>query len=963
MKRIIPAIIGILLLLGGFLPVYGAGDVDSFMVRVDPNILILFDNSGSMRTLMFHSSYNPSTLYSGNIKDSAGKLPSQAGYDPTDYKKPTASGYYTPANFTSGAGSSPSVDLRGGDADPLSSGTDYTRYPVNYLNWIFFHTTSTERSSLPTSTRIEVAKQVMTNYINGAGSVRLGLMKFKSHSSDGGGKIVSSISDLTASYKTSLINSLNAIAPDSNTPLAGSLSEAWRYFGGDSKCYGGSGKYKSPIQYWCQKNFVVIITDGEPWADRMTKNCAAPPMKSNYDGDSENEEPTSGTYSYRYLDDIAYYMYNNDARSNLDDTQNVYTYTIGFTIQSQLLEDTATNGHGLYLTSDNASELAAALDSAIADIIEKSYSFTSPTVPSLMTSGGDVLYQASFEPSDEAFWKGHLYAYSIDSSGTITDTLWDAGTLLRDRAASTRTIYTVITDDLVPTLVPFNNIYITADDLGVANDTERDKLINYVRGIDSYDDDGDGNTSEERSWKLGDIFHSGPVIVGAPKRFYFDYGYSGTGEFYENNKNRTKIILSGANDGMLHAFRASDGDELWAFIPPNLLSRLKHMRTAHTFFVDLPVRVEDVWFGTGDGTGAIATSKTASEWHTIAVVGEREGGNQFNALDITDTTSPSWLWSFNTSGETWGRPAINRVNISDDEVWVVIMSGGYDSAGKTGNALYIVNAQDGASIWSHTSMGHSAPASPYAVDINFDGLIDRIYLGDLGGNMYRFSVHDSNTANWFDSKLFDASSGQIRPVYTQAVGSFDTQNNLWIYFGTGDKSDPTAPNAQEKFFAIKEGCPYDEKLSCTDYRGSNLKNYTSQSGEVTDEQGWYINMTGHGKKILTPPTVFGGVVYFTTYTPSQSADACEAGGSSTIYAVGYTSAAGQLSGNSRTLSLGDGIASTPIVSISQDPSTGQLSGSVFVNTSTGGLQNANVNPNIPSSLVDCIYWKDMRIGE
>ena len=941
MKRIIPAIIGIILLLGGFLPVYGAGDVDSFMVRADPNILILFDNSGSMRTISFHSGYNPSTVYSGDfISDTIYPI--------------TSSGNYTYNSRT--------VYLRGGDADPLSSGTDYTRYPGNYLNWIFWHATAAERSSLPTSTRIEVAKEVITNYINGASNVRLGLMKFNYDADDGGGSIVSSISDLTTSSKSSLISALNAIAPDSNTPLAGSLSEAWRYFSGDSKCYGGSGKYKSPIQYWCQKNFVVIITDGEPWADRMTKSCATS-MKSNWDGDSEVEEPSSGWYSYRYLDDIAYYMYNNDARSNLDDTQNVYTYTIGFTIQSQLLDDTATNGNGLYLTSNTASELAAALDSAIADIIEKSYSFTSPTVPSLMASGGDVLYQASFEPSDGAFWKGHLYAYSIDSSGTITSILWDAGTVLRDRAASTRTIYTVITDDLVPALVPFNNIYITADDLGVANDTERDKLINYVRGIDSYNDDGDGNTTEERSWKLGDIFHSGPVIVGAPKRFYFDYGYSGTGGFYENNKDRTKIILAGANDGMLHAFQASDGDELWAFIPPNLLSRLKDMRTAHTFFVDLPVRVEDVWFGTGDGTGSIAISKTASEWHTIAVVGEREGGNQFNALDITDTTSPSWLWSFNTSGETWGRPAINRVNISDNEVWVAIMSGGYDSAGTNGKAVYMVNAQTGTNIWSYTSMDDSAPAAPYAVDINFDGLIDRIYLGDLGGNMYRFSVHDGNTANWFDSKLFDAPSGQIRPVYTQAVGSFDTQNNLWIYFGTGDKSDPTAPNAQEKFFAIKEGCPYDEKLSCTDYSLSDLKNYTVQSGEVTNKQGWYINMTGQGEKILNPPTVFGGVVYFTTYTPSQSADPCEAGGSSTIYAVGYTSAAGQLSGDSRTLSLGDGIASTPIVSISRDPSTGQLSGSVFVNTSTGGLQNANVNPNIPSSLVDYIYWKDMRIGE
>jgi len=650
-------------------------------------------------------------------------------------------------------------------------------------------------------------------------------------------------------------------------------------------------------------------------------------------------------------------MYNNDARSNLDDTQNVYTYTIGFTFQSDLLEDTATNGHGLYLTSDNASELAEALDSAIADIIEKSYSFTSPTVPSLMTSGGDILYQASFEPSDEVFWKGHLYAYSIDSSGTITGTLWDAGTVLRDRAASTRTIYTVINN----ALVEFNNTNITAADLGVANDTERDELISYVRGIDSYDDDGDGDTTEERSWKLGDIFHSGPVIVGAPSRFYFDYGYSGTGEFYETYKNRTKIILAGANDGMLHAFQASDGDELWAFIPPNLLSHLKDMRTDHTFFVDLPVRVEDVWFGTGDGTGAIATSKTASEWHTIAVVGEKRGGNQFNALDITDITAPSWLWSFNTSGETWGRPAINRVNISGDEVWVVIMSGGYDSAGIDGKAVHIVNAQTGASIWSYTSMCHSAPAAPYAVDINIDGFIDRIYLGDLGGDMYRFSVHDCSTALWFDSKLFDAPSGQIRPIYTEAVGSFDTQNNLWIYFGTGDKSDPAAPNAQEKFFAIKEGCPYDAS-SCTSYSLMDLTNYTARSGAVTN-QGWYINMTGQGEKILNPPTVFGGVVYFTTYTPSQSANPCEAGGSSTLYAVDYTTAAGQLSDESRTLSLGDGMASAPIVSVSRDSSTGQLSGSVFVNTSTGGLQNANVNPNIPSSLVDYIYWKDMRLWQ
>ncbi|MCD6399952.1 hypothetical protein J7L85_04090, partial [candidate division WOR-3 bacterium] len=194
MKRIIPAIIGILLLWSGFSPVYGAGDVDSFMVRADPNILILFDNSGSMRMAIFHSGYNPSIVYSGDFCSTYG------------FYTFTSSGNYTYNGRT--------VYLRGGDSDPLSSGTDLTRYPDNYLNWIFWHATSTERSNLPTSTRMEVAKQVVTNYINNASNVRLGLMRFNYSSSDGGGSIVSAIDDIDASYKTSLINSLNAIAPD-----------------------------------------------------------------------------------------------------------------------------------------------------------------------------------------------------------------------------------------------------------------------------------------------------------------------------------------------------------------------------------------------------------------------------------------------------------------------------------------------------------------------------------------------------------------------------------------------------------------------------------------------------------------------------------------------------------------------------------------------------------------------------
>ena len=127
--------------------------------------------------------------------------------------------------------------------------------------------------------------------------------------------------------------------------------------------------------------------------------------------------------------------------------------------------------------------------------------------------------------------------------------------------------------------------------------SDRQKLIDHIRGtFDRYDVDQDANTTEVRDWKLGDIFHSNAVVVGEPSRFFEDQGFSGTGGFYETNKNRAKVILVGANDGMLHAFDASTGDEKWGFIPNSLLNSLKLMGSTHTFYVDSSPKVADVWF-------------------------------------------------------------------------------------------------------------------------------------------------------------------------------------------------------------------------------------------------------------------------------------------------------------------------------------------------------------------------------
>ncbi len=152
-----------------------------------------------------------------------------------------------------------------------------------------------------------------------------------------------------------------------------------------------------------------------------------------------------------------------------------------------------------------------------------------------------------------------------------------------------------------------------------------------------------------------------------------------------------------------------------------------------------------------------------------------------------------------------------------------------------------------------------------------------------------------NTSNWTGGLLFDSSAGSsIRPIFTIAAVARDTYNNLWVYFGTGDKNDPTAPNAQEKFVALKDND------RTTTYTYGNLENITSSGSTYSGTgDGWYINMTGQGEKILADPAVFGGVVYFTTYTPPTGNDPCAQGGTAKLYGVDYTTGAGEISTSGR----------------------------------------------------------------
>jgi hypothetical protein len=660
---------------------------------------------------------------------------------------------------------------------------------------------------------------------------------------------------------------------------------------------------------------------------------------------------------------------------------------------------------GYAFIATNAEQLNRDLKTVFKYIVEKAFSFTAPTVPSVRLVENDVVYMASFTPDETPFWKGDLKAYRLEQDGTLAvnpdgspknPPLWEALEKLEGMKPSDRTVYTVKGG----TRVSFDSTNISPADLGLepADRDGRDALINHVKGIDAYDIDGDSDKSDKRPKMLGDIFHSAAAIVGEPSRFFIDeteYEYAGAvqayAQFYKDNKDRPKVIMVGANDGMLHAFGAGDGFEKWAIIPGSLLPSLKSMKSSwdqyvstgtsppHLYYVDSSPKVADVWFysSTDDRT------KSASEWRTVLVCGLRKGGKKYLALDITNTLSPQFLWEFPTDaatlakmGGSWSEPAIGRVKVivgsAAEERWVALFGGGLDPVDPTkGRAFFVVDIKTGAKIWEFSYDGgdarkqymtHPLAAAPTAVDVNGDGYIDRVYIGDLGGQLWMFDLSQKDAALWTGQRLFTAptSPSEKHPIYYQPAVAFDKNGTPWVYFGTGDRELPKESTA-ESFYAVRDdgSSPYPSYP----YSESDLKNVTTENTFTppTTEKGWYIKLDIK-EKVLSRATVFNQLLYFTTYLPKEGTDECKVGGTATLYVVYYLSGGGALSVDdlkdlqgiptARSKVIGTGVPSAPVITMDTKGHA-----SIIIGTTEGQVTSQPALS--PTTNVEMLYWREV----
>jgi len=840
-------------------------DVPLFIqeTNVLANVMLLVDNSGSMNEAMYHSDYDPDVVWSGN-------------FDAATTYYVNASGPKTPSNFNGTWPGSPSANLVASDSG--QSG----RYRGNYLNWIFFHATDEQRAALPQITRIRVAKVVVTDILERSRHVRFGLTRFNDN--DGGTIIAQCGAD-----RATLVETVNNIAATTWTPLGETLEDILNYF----KRTGDS----APIQAPCQYNFLIVMTDGFP---TMDLNVSSYLVDADHDGHDPGNcesigspDPNSNNCS-DHMDDIAYYMRHTDLRPDMgepgesaEDGQTVVTYTIGFGIDAYLLDETARNGDGLYFMADNAAELWTSLELILLDIISRISTGAAVAVVSTERGDDDRLYRGKFMPGT---WEGYLECFQLPYENG-DPSVWEAGYQLESRNPNDRQIFTA----LGPDMRNFDT-GAASDLMGAMQVSDADSagmIIQWARGNEVA-----GLRSHD-SWPLGDIIHSTPVIVGAPRLFSIDPDYQA---FLAYHHDRQKLVYVGANDGMLHAFDAGTGWEQWAFVPEFSLPKLKVLADSsycHMYSCDQTPAVRDL--------------KVGGTWRTVLVVGGSEGGASYFALDVTEPTAPSVMWQVTLpSGMSYASEV--EFAVVRDVPYVMIGSGLDETAGEA--YMYVYQVEDGQLagelLLSNDATARNKATAPRAVDLDLDGETDVVYIGDLQGHLWRFAADSADPDSWGQTLLFACD----QPITARPTPAFGEDNRIYVYLGTGAylTADDIPNTDQQSFY-----CVYDSHDGGTHTR-FDLVDQTTTVEDVGSADGWFVDLWNEpGERVTETAVVAAGNVYFTAYAPST--EACTAGGRSWLYRMQYDDGSAMEDEEEegehlpRSQDLDEGVASRPVVDI------------------------------------------------
>ena len=828
---------------------------------------------------------------------------------------------------------------------------NYAFYDGNYLNW-------KNNPVTVNLSRIAIVQAVVTAVLKSISNVNVGIMRFNSDLGlNAGGPVIKAISDLDTDRDSILATIDGMIALDAAaTPLAETVYEAALYWRGLPAHYGelinehptdpaaldstSPEDYKQPTTSVCSRNYNVLLTDGEPHLDADAQTLA--PTLPDFQTGLGRAACDGTVEDGMCLDDLTEYMGTIDTDPIQSGDQFVATHTIGFAVDLPILRNAAEKSGGRYFLADDVESLANVLLDIVGDITSRNLSFAAPAVAVNafnQTQNLNDLYLTVFAPKSRIHWPGNVKKFRFSNSEIVDEnglgavnpatgflddnsvSFWGTGAADGNEvtvggaanalpAPISRNLYTNNGADTDLTaannaITPSNAGAFALADFGLtggAGEPSIDEMIRWMRGEDIADFDLDPTTTVRN--QMGDPLHAQPAAIvygGVPN-------------------NPDVVVYAATNDGYLHAIDGDTGVELWSFVPKELLGNMSSLffdaRSKYKRYgIDgniVPVVADRNNDGIVNGTDFV-----------YILFGMRRGGDTLFALDVTNKNAPKLLWnmSYPQFGESWSTPVVTKVDINvgglNADKAVVVVGGGYDvihdsrthpvAPDAEGAGIHILDLVSGVELWragsdagadlSLASMTRSIPTQVRVVDMSGDGLADRMYAADMGGQLLRFDISNGETpanlvaggviAQLGAEGLGAPAIADTRRFYNSPDVSIFTDRNqnkqfISVSIGSGYRAHPLDNEVADRFYSVRDPDVFNQLTQAlyNSYDIATDNELVEVSGQVRSiidptDRGWKFTMPAE-QKVIAGSVTFDDSVFFVGFSPAaNTADICE----------------------------------------------------------------------------------------
>ena len=468
-------------------------------------------------------------------------------------------------------------------------------------------------------------------------------------------------------------------------------------------------------------------------------------------------------------------------------------------------------------------------------------------------------------------------------------------------------------------------------------------------------------------------------------------------------------LFYASNDGVLRGVKggqaATDGTELWGFLPPEFYGKYRRLRYA-TPELRTPgtppglialTAPKDYFFDGPIGTYEDNTTTPETKW---IFVGARRGGALIYAFDVSNPTTPKFMWKHDGTtlpnlGQTWSLPVAFKIpfNAPNNDNVHLVFGAGYDTAEDEsprvtpltkGKGIYVLDAKLGTErrFINSTFAGGFTVSSPIASDIGFLAIANpsgvgfanvyRGYVGDLGGNVWRLDISaDGNPNSW---RLFKfAALGSFKFMYAPDLVKAGADKDI-VLIGSGDREKPLVRTSVDRFFGLWDTSPAPAQATTVDLIGTgDVLALSGTSGSTVtcafpDNCGWYREMAP-GEKVVNSPLTVAGITFFATNVPTPPAvGSCASNlGEAKTYGISFLTGglpAGRTSIS--TVLTGGGLAPSPVGGVVDLGKPDGSEGGQTVSFCIGCGKKDRLEPERPIIVVPVnrqkIYWNMKNDG-